>query len=157
MVAHLGLTPQSVHRMGGYKVQGRTRSAVETLFEDAASLEAAGAVVIVLEGIPREVAAEVTARAGVPTIGIGAGPECDGQILVLHDLLGLSAGPRAKFVRRYVDGAAVLGEAIVRYSEDVRARSFPSDAESYHLAREVREGLELERLDAERLCVAGKG
>ena len=93
VVAHIGLMPQSVHRMGGYRVQGRTSDAIDTLYADAAALEAAGAIAIVLEGIPREVAAEITARSGIPTIGIGAGPDCDGQILVFHDLFNLTFSP----------------------------------------------------------------
>jgi 3-methyl-2-oxobutanoate hydroxymethyltransferase len=142
VVGHIGLTPQSVHGMSGYRVQGRTSDAAEALYSDALALEDAGAIAIVLEGIPREVAAEITARASVPTIGIGAGPECDGQILVFADLVGLSFTPAAKFVRRYADGAAFFADALARYREDVAARSFPNDAESYHLSRVVREQLE---------------
>jgi 3-methyl-2-oxobutanoate hydroxymethyltransferase len=139
VVAHIGLTPQSVHRMGGYRVQGRTLDAIDALYADAAALEAAGAIAIVLEGIPREVAAEITARSGVPTIGIGAGPDCDGQILVFHDLFNLSFSPPTKFTRRYADGAAFFADALERYRDDVTARTFPNDAESYHLPRELRE------------------
>ncbi len=145
VVAHIGLTPQSVHRMGGYRVQGRTLETMEALRNDAAVLEAAGAVALVLEGIPREVAARITADSGVPTIGIGAGPDCDGQILVFHDLMGLTPTPAAKFVRRYADGAAMFREALQRYREDVVTRSFPNDEESYHLPRAVREA-------ADELC-----
>lgn len=139
VVAHIGLTPQSVHRMSGYRVQGRTSDAIEILYVDALALEAAGAVAIVLEGIPREVAAEITARSSVPTIGIGAGPGCDGQILVFHDLFNLTFSPPTKFTRRYADGAAFFAEALERYRDDVTARTFPNDAESYHLPRELRE------------------
>ena len=139
VVAHIGLMPQSVHRMGGYRVQGRTSDAIDTLYADAAALEAAGAIAIVLEGIPREVAAEITARSGIPTIGIGAGPDCDGQILVFHDLFNLTFSPPTKFARRYADGAAFFADALERYRDDVSARTFPSDAESYHLPRELRE------------------
>jgi 3-methyl-2-oxobutanoate hydroxymethyltransferase len=128
--------------MSGYRVQGRTSDAVEELYADAMALEDAGAIAIVLEGMPREVAAEITARAGVPTIGIGAGPDCDGQILVFTDLSNLSFAPAAKFVRPYADGAAFFGEALARYREDVAARGFPSDAESYHLPSVVREQLD---------------
>ncbi len=142
VVGHIGLTPQSVHAMSGYRVQGRTSDAVEELYADAMALEDAGAIAIVLEGMPREVAAEITARAGVPTIGIGAGPDCDGQILVFTDLSNLSFAPAAKFVRPYADGAAFFGEALARYREDVAARGFPSDAESYHLPSVVREQLD---------------
>jgi 3-methyl-2-oxobutanoate hydroxymethyltransferase len=139
VVAHIGLMPQSVHRMGGYRVQGRTSDAIETLYADAAALEAAGAIAIVLEGIPREVAGEITLRSGVPTIGIGAGPDCDGQILVFHDLFNLTFSPPTKFARRYADGAAFFADALDHYRDDVGARTFPSDAESYHLPRELRE------------------
>jgi 3-methyl-2-oxobutanoate hydroxymethyltransferase len=138
VVAHIGLTPQSVHRMSGYRVQGRSSDAIDVLYADALALEAAGAVAIVLEGIPREVAAEITARSSVPTIGIGAGPGCDGQILVFHDLFNLTFSPQTKFVRRYADAAAFFSSALGRYREDVTARTFPSDAESYHLPRELR-------------------
>jgi 3-methyl-2-oxobutanoate hydroxymethyltransferase len=144
VVAHLGLTPQSVHRMGGYRVQGRSAEAIDTLCADALAVEAAGAIAIVLEGIPREVAAMITASAGVPTIGIGAGPDCDGQILVFHDLFNLTGGPAAKFSRRYGDGAAFFARALEQYREDVEQRSFPSDAESYHLPSELHAGLERE-------------
>jgi len=134
VVCHLGLTPQSVHRMGGYKVQGKTASAVEQLCHDAAALEGAGAIAIVLEGIPRQAAELITANSGIPTIGIGAGPLCDGQILVFHDLFNLSFTPPAKFVRPQADAAALFREGLARYREEVSARTFPSDAESYHLS-----------------------
>ena len=142
VVGHIGLTPQSVHSMSGYRVQGRSTDGAEALFEDALALEDAGATAIVLEGMPREVAAEITARASVPTIGIGAGPDCDGQILVFHDLFNLSFAPAAKFARRYADGAAFFADALARYRDDVVLRSFPNDAESYHLSAEAREQLE---------------
>ena len=137
VVAHIGLTPQSVHSMGGYRVQGKTIAAMDRLSADARALEDAGAVAIVLEGIPRELAATITAHAGVPTIGIGAGPDCDGQILVFHDLFNLTFAPRAKFTRQYADGAAFFSHALQQYRDDVAARNFPYDDESYHLAREV--------------------
>jgi 3-methyl-2-oxobutanoate hydroxymethyltransferase len=137
VVGHIGLTPQSVHSMGGYRVQGKTAEAMERLAADARALEEAGAVAIVLEGIPRELAAKITSECSVPTIGIGAGPECDGQILVFHDLFGLTFGPRAKFVRQYGDAAGLFAEGLARYREDVVARRFPSDEESYHLSPEV--------------------
>jgi 3-methyl-2-oxobutanoate hydroxymethyltransferase len=135
VVAHLGLTPQSVHRMGGYRVQARTAEAALELKADALVLAEAGAGVVVLEGVPREAAAAITAELPVPTIGIGAGPECDGQILVFHDLVNLSFSPQAKFVRRYADAASLFRGAIERYREDVEHRAFPSDAESYHLPK----------------------
>ena len=141
VVAHLGLTPQSVHRMGGYRVQARTAEAVLQLKSDAHALADAGAGAIVLEGIPREVAAQITAELAVPTIGIGAGPDCDGQILVFHDLLNLTFAPPAKFVRRYADAGILIRSAIEHYREDVEHHAFPSDEESYHLPEWVRQTL----------------
>ncbi len=138
VIGHIGLTPQSLHRMGGYRVQGKSASAAELLVEDALALEAAGAVLLVLEGVPREVAARITAELSIPTIGIGAGPDCDGQILVLHDLLNLTFAPAAKFVRRYTDAASTVRNAVEGYRKDVETRTFPSDAESYHLPAEAR-------------------
>jgi 3-methyl-2-oxobutanoate hydroxymethyltransferase len=137
VIGHLGLTPQSVHRMGGYRVQARTAEAVLQLKNDALALADAGAGAIVLEGVPREVAAAITAELSIPTIGIGAGPDCDGQILVFHDLLNLTFAPSAKFVRRYADAASVIRGAIEHYREDVEHRTFPSDEESYHLPKAV--------------------
>jgi 3-methyl-2-oxobutanoate hydroxymethyltransferase len=137
VVAHIGLTPQSVHSMGGYRVQGKTLAAMDRLSADAHALEDAGAIAIVLEGIPRELAATITDHAGVPTIGIGAGPDCDGQILVFHDLFNLTFSPRAKFTRQYADGAAFFSSALQQYRDDIAAHNFPNDAESYHLSREV--------------------
>jgi 3-methyl-2-oxobutanoate hydroxymethyltransferase len=131
VVGHLGLTPQAVHRMGGYKVQGRTQAAADELARDARMLEAAGASVIVLEGMPREVAARITSELRIPTIGIGAGPDCDGQILVFHDLVNLSFSRPAKFVRQYGDASALFRTAIEGYVRDVEGRGFPSEAESY--------------------------
>ena len=142
VIGHIGLTPQSVHRMGGYRVQGKTAAAAEELLEDALALEAAGAVLMVLEGVPREVAARITGALTIPTIGIGAGPDCDGQILVLHDAVNLTFAPPAKFVRRYGDAAAVIRSAVEQYRKDVESGSFPSDAESYHLPQDVRDRLE---------------
>jgi 3-methyl-2-oxobutanoate hydroxymethyltransferase len=133
VIGHLGLTPQSVNRMGGFRVQAKTANTADQLRRDAAKLAEAGAGAIVLEGIPREVAARITAELPIPTIGIGAGPECDGQILVLHDLLNLSFQPKAKFARRYADVATIMTEAIQHYRADVEEKSFPSDEESYHL------------------------
>ncbi|HEX4036880.1 MAG TPA: 3-methyl-2-oxobutanoate hydroxymethyltransferase [Acidobacteriaceae bacterium] len=141
VIGHLGLTPQSIHRMGGYKVQGKTPAAITTLLHDAHTLEAAGAVLIVLEGMPREVAARITSEVGIPTIGIGAGPDCDGQILVFHDLVNLSFTQPAKFVRQYGDAAALFRSAIESYCRDVEDHSFPNDAESYHLPKQIAETL----------------
>ena len=142
VVAHLGLTPQSVHRMGGYRVQARTLEAAQQLKADAEALAEAGAGAIVLEGVPREAAAAITSALPIPTIGIGAGPECDGQILVFHDLVNLSFSPQAKFVRRYADAAMLFRTAIEHYREDVEHRTFPSDEESYHLPKADRQALE---------------
>jgi 3-methyl-2-oxobutanoate hydroxymethyltransferase len=137
VIGHIGLTPQSVHRMGGYKVQGKTASAIDALLADAVALDRAGVAALVLEGIPREVAARITAEVATPTIGIGAGPDCDGQILVIHDLAGLTFHPPAKFVRRYCNAGELISQAIRSYCDDVRSAAFPADAESYHLPREV--------------------
>src|ERR1700723_1452107 len=138
VMGHVGLTPQSVHRMGGYKVQGKTMAAIDELRADALALEEAGCFAIVLEGVPRELAKVVTDELRIPTIGIGAGPDCDGQILVLHDMMSMTFSPSAKFVRRYADVAGVMREALGEYKRDVETRMFPSDAESYHLSQEMR-------------------
>ncbi len=143
VVGHIGLTPQSLHAMGGYKVQGKSLKAVEQLVRDALALERAGAFCVVLEGIPREVAAMVTHELEIPTIGIGAGPECDGQVLVFHDLLGLTFAPAAKFVRRYADLGAAITNAVLAYKDDVKSGSFPSEAESYHLPQDTSAALDV--------------
>lgn len=150
VAGHIGLTPQSVNMMGGYKVQGKSLTAIEQLMRDAVALDRAGVACIYLEGIPREVAALITAEVAAPTIGIGAGPECDGQVLVFHDLVNLSFGPQAKFVRHYADASALITEAIQAFRADVASRQYPSDSESYHLPRETRQALEtvLERKHA---------
>jgi 3-methyl-2-oxobutanoate hydroxymethyltransferase len=132
VMGHVGLTPQSVNAMGGYRVQGKTAGGAEQLLRDARAVEAAGAFAIVLEGIPRELAAEITKSVRIPTIGIGAGPDCDGQILVLHDLLGLTFQEPPKFARRYANVGEVISQAVREYCADVQGGSFPSDAESYH-------------------------
>jgi len=132
VMGHVGLTPQSVNAMGGYRVQGKTTGGAEQLLRDARAVEAAGAFSIVLEGIPRELAAEITKSVRIPTIGIGAGPDCDGQILVLHDLLGLTFQEPPKFARQYANMGEVISQAVREYCADVRGGSFPSDAESYH-------------------------
>jgi 3-methyl-2-oxobutanoate hydroxymethyltransferase len=150
VMGHIGLTPQSVHIMGGYKVQGKTLAAAEQLMKDAVALEHAGVFALVLEGIPREVAAMITAEISVPTIGIGAGPDCDGQVLVYHDLLGLSFTAPAKFVRRYADLASTVREAVTAYKEDVERGQYPSDIESYHLPKDTR--AELETIRARKLA-----
>ncbi|HEY1270540.1 MAG TPA: 3-methyl-2-oxobutanoate hydroxymethyltransferase [Terriglobales bacterium] len=152
VAGHIGLTPQSVNMMGGYKVQGKSLSAVEDLMKDAVALDRAGVACIYLEGIPREVASLITSEVRTPTIGIGAGPDCDGQVLVFHDLMNLTFGPPAKFVRRYGDAAAEITHAVQAFRADVEARRYPSDAESYHLPKETQQALEtiLERKQAMR-------
>jgi 3-methyl-2-oxobutanoate hydroxymethyltransferase len=142
VTGHIGLTPQSIHVMGGYKVQGKNLSAIEQLMHDAVALERAGVACIYLEGIPREVAAMITAEVATPTIGIGAGPDCDGQVLVIHDILGLTFAPPAKFVRRYADVAEVISNAVHAFRADVLSQQYPSDAESYHLPKDAKAALE---------------
>jgi 3-methyl-2-oxobutanoate hydroxymethyltransferase len=140
VVGHLGLTPQSVHVMGGYKVQAKQAAEADALLLDAKAIAAAGCFAIVLEGVPDVVAARITAEVDIPTIGIGAGVGCDGQVLVFHDLLGLGVGPVPKFVRRYADLASAAVEAVSAWATDVRSGAFPSDAESYHLPPEPGSG-----------------
>ncbi len=142
VAGHIGLTPQSVHAMGGYKVQGKSLSGIEQLMRDAVALDRAGVAFLVLEGIPREVAAMITAEVGTPTIGIGAGPDCDGQVLVFHDLVNLTFSPPAKFVRRYGDAAGLIRQAVQSFCADVRSHQYPSDEESYHLPKEIKAGLD---------------
>ncbi|MGP0020621.1 MAG: 3-methyl-2-oxobutanoate hydroxymethyltransferase [Candidatus Sulfotelmatobacter sp.] len=142
VAGHIGLTPQSVNVMGGYKVQGKSLAGIEQLMRDAVALDHAGVACLFLEGIPREVAAMITGEVGAPTIGIGAGPECDGQVLVFHDILNLTFGPPAKFVRRYADAAALISNAVQAYREDVRSHQYPADEESYHLPKETKAGLD---------------
>jgi 3-methyl-2-oxobutanoate hydroxymethyltransferase len=142
VAGHIGLTPQSVNVMGGFKVQGKTLGAVEQLMRDAVALDRTGVTCLYLEGIPREVAAMITAEVSTPTIGIGAGPECDGQVLVVHDILNLTFGPPAKFVRRYGDAAALISNAAAAFRADVISHQYPSDAESYHLPKDTQAALE---------------
>jgi 3-methyl-2-oxobutanoate hydroxymethyltransferase len=142
MAGHIGLTPQSVNVMGGYKVQGKSLAAIEQLMRDAIALDRAGVAFLVLEGIPREVAAMITAEVATPTIGIGAGPECDGQVLVFHDILNLTFAPPAKFVRRYGDAATLITNAVQSFREDVISHQYPLDSESYHLSKETQQALE---------------
>ncbi len=149
VMGHIGLTPQSVHAMGGYRVQGKTGPAARRLLDDARALEDAGVFAIVLEGMPAEVATEITREVTVPTIGIGAGSGCDGQILVLHDMLGLTVPPppdgpgngeghKPRFVREYLDLRGLVADAVRSYVEDVRARAFPDDSETYRLPESER-------------------
>ncbi|MCI0488332.1 MAG: 3-methyl-2-oxobutanoate hydroxymethyltransferase [Blastocatellia bacterium] len=137
VMGHIGLTPQSLLRMGGYRVQGKSLEAARELIEDALALERAGAFAVVLEGIPSEISRLITARLAIPTIGIGAGTGCDGQILVFTDLIGLTFGHLAKFVRQYADVKAVIADALKRFADDVSAGRFPADEESYHLPEGV--------------------
>jgi 3-methyl-2-oxobutanoate hydroxymethyltransferase len=143
VMGHLGLTPQSVHAMGGFKVQGREHDAALALRDDAKALAAAGCFAIVLEGVPDEVARLVTDALDVPTVGIGAGRDTDGQVLVYHDVLGIEDRMAPKFVRRYADLGVAAVEGLAAFADDVRARRFPSDAESYHLSAQVAESLSL--------------
>ena len=142
VAGHIGLTPQSVNRMGGFKVQGKTLSDIEQLMRDATALDRAGVGAIFLEGIPREVAEMITSEVSAPTIGIGAGPGCDGQVLVFHDILNLTFAEPAKFVRRYGNAAAEITQAVQAFRADVTSARYPADNESYHLSREVKEALE---------------
>jgi 3-methyl-2-oxobutanoate hydroxymethyltransferase len=138
VMGHIGLTPQSVNAFGGFRVQGKTEEAAERVLRDARAVEAAGAFSVVLESIPRELAARITAELKIPTIGIGAGPDCDGQVLVIHDLLGLTFGHQPKFARRYADVGEIISRAAAEYCRDVQQGRFPSDEESYHLPAEHR-------------------
>lgn len=139
VMGHIGLTPQSVNALGGYRVQGKTVDAAEQLLRDARAVEAAGAFAVVLEAVPRELAAQITRELRIPTIGIGAGPDCDGQVLVIHDLLGLTFGPTPKFARQYANVGEMIARAAREYCEDVRRGNFPTDAESYHATKMARE------------------
>jgi 3-methyl-2-oxobutanoate hydroxymethyltransferase len=148
VMGHLGLTPQSIHVMGGYRVQGQQADAATALVDDARALADAGCFAIVLEGVPAEVARLVTEAVAVPTIGIGAGPACDGQVLVFHDVLGLEDRVLPRFVRRYASLKADAVVAVAAFAADVRAGRFPSDAESYHLGDEVAAALGLSRAES---------
>jgi 3-methyl-2-oxobutanoate hydroxymethyltransferase len=143
VMGHLGLTPQSIKAMGGFKVQAKAHQAALDLVADAKALAHAGCFAVVLEGVPTEVAQMVTEAVDVPTIGIGAGPGCDGQVLVAHDLLGIEDRISPKFVRRYAAMKEEMVGAMAHYVDDVRSGTFPSEAESYHLSDEVAETLGL--------------
>jgi 3-methyl-2-oxobutanoate hydroxymethyltransferase len=143
VMGHIGLTPQSVHAMGGFKVQGRQAEAAMELIEDAKALQHAGCFAIVLEGIPVKVAQAITDAVDIPTIGIGAGPHCDGQVLVYHDVLGIEDRFIPKFVRRYADMKTATIDALASYAADVRSGAFPNDEESYHLADDQAEAFGL--------------
>ena len=140
-MGHLGLTPQSIHRMGGHKVQGKTGKAAVELLEDALRLQDAGCFSVLMEGIPAELAARVTEELEVPTIGIGAGAGCSGQVLVFHDIVGLTPDRPPKFVRAYMNAFEEIGAALARWGEDVREGSFPGPQESFTLPEEAREAL----------------
>ena len=128
---HIGLTPQSVHQLGGYRVQGKESAAAQKLLVDAMALEQAGAGMIVLEAMPALLAAEITAALSIPTIGIGAGADCSGQVLVLHDMLDIYPGKKARFVKNYMQGAASIAEAVARYVSEVKAGEFPATEHSF--------------------------
>ncbi|PDT64342.1 3-methyl-2-oxobutanoate hydroxymethyltransferase [Bradyrhizobium ottawaense] len=139
VMGHLGLTPQSVNVMGGFRVQGRTSDDALRLLDDAYHLQEAGCFALVVEGIPAELAARATELLTIPTIGIGAGSDCSGQVLVLHDVLGLTQGHRPKFVRAYANGFELLQQALSRWAADVRQTAFPTPQESYRLPDNLRE------------------
>jgi 3-methyl-2-oxobutanoate hydroxymethyltransferase len=144
VMGHIGLTPQSATALGGFKAQGRTAAKARQLFEDALALQAAGCFAIVLEAVPAQVAARVTEALQVPTIGIGAGVDCDGQVLVWHDMLGLYDGHAPRFVKRYAELAPTITSALASYAEDVRGRRFPEEQHTYSIPVE-----ELELFEAE--------
>lgn len=150
VMGHIGLTPQSVNKLGGYRVQGKTAETARELLDDAKALEEAGAFAIVLEVVPREIAKLITESVRIPTIGIGAGVHCDIQVLVIHDLLGLSFGKLARFVRPYANLRETMTDAISRFAEDVRNGTYPNDAESYGLPVEAAEELHIETSDADK-------
>jgi 3-methyl-2-oxobutanoate hydroxymethyltransferase len=131
VMGHVGLTPQSLHQLGGFKVQGKTEPGKAKILAGARALADAGAYAMVLEGMPSPLATEVTTAVPIPTIGIGAGPGCDGQVLVMHDLLGLDPGWSPRFVRRYAELGQDIDRAFKAYADDVRAGQFPGDAESF--------------------------
>jgi len=137
VMGHAGLTPQSIHHLGQFKVRGKETEEARKICADAQNLERAGVFAVILECIPQDLAARVTAKLKVPTIGIGAGPHCDGQILVFHDLVGYSTGYNPKFVKRYADLQTVIGQAVRKYAEEVKTGLFPDDTHSYHRKRRI--------------------
>jgi 3-methyl-2-oxobutanoate hydroxymethyltransferase len=134
VMAHIGLTPQSATKLGGFKAQGRSADAAKRLYDDALALQEAGAFAIVLEAVPAAVAARVTAALAVPTIGIGAGADTDGQVLVWHDMLGMYAGRTPRFVKRYAEIAEEIGDAVARYAHEVRSGEFPEERHTYAIS-----------------------
>lgn len=143
VMGHVGLTPQSINKLGAYRVQGKTAVAAQELIDDAHALQDAGAFAVVLEVVPREIAKIITESLSIPTIGIGAGVHCDIQVLVLHDMLGLSFGKLARFVRPYANLHDTITDAVTRYADDVRNGTYPSNAESYSLPAEAAEELKI--------------
>jgi 3-methyl-2-oxobutanoate hydroxymethyltransferase len=143
VMGHIGLTPQSINQLGAYRVQGKTAKAARALIDDAKALEDAGVFAIVLEVVPREIARLITESVSVPTVGIGAGIHCDIQVLVLHDMLGLSFGKQARFVRPYANLREAMTDAVTRYADDIRNGTYPSEAESYSLPAEAAEELNI--------------
>jgi 3-methyl-2-oxobutanoate hydroxymethyltransferase len=135
-MGHIGLTPQTATMLGGFKAQGRNAAKALQLYEDALALQAAGCFSIVLEAVPSPVAAQITAALDIPTIGIGAGPACDGQVLVWHDLLGLYEGHAPRFVKQYAELAPTIGAAVERYASEVRDGSFPEEKHTYSMSEE---------------------
>src|SRR5207237_10632186 len=144
VMGHIGLTPQSVNKLGGYRVQGKTAETARQLLEDARALEDAGAFSIVLEVVPREIAQMITESIKIPTIGIGAGVHCDIQVLVFHDLLGMAFGKLPRFVREYANLRETITDAVTRWAEDVRNGTYPAEQESYGLPAEAAEELNIE-------------
>ena len=144
VMGHIGLTPQSINQLGAYRVQGKTLRSAQQLIDDAKAMEDAGAFAVVLEVVPREIAKMITESISIPTIGIGAGSHCDIQVLVLHDMLGLSFGKQARFVRPYANLREVITDAVTKYADDVRNGTYPSNAESYALPAETAEALDIE-------------
>jgi 3-methyl-2-oxobutanoate hydroxymethyltransferase len=136
VMGHVGLTPQSATMLGGLRAQGRTATQALRLFDDARALEAEGCFAVVLEAVPAPVAARITAALSVPTIGVGSGPDCDGQVLVLHDLVGLYQGRSARFVKRYADVGSSIKDALERFAADVRAGAFPEEEHTYSIPEE---------------------
>jgi 3-methyl-2-oxobutanoate hydroxymethyltransferase len=131
VMGHIGLTPQSIHRFGGYKIQGKVKNQREAILRDAISVEEAGAFSVVLEGMPKDLAAEITGRLSIPTIGIGAGAQCDGQVLVIHDMLGLFQDFTPKFVKRYADLKGVITVAVKQFVGEVRTEKFPGEEHTF--------------------------
>lgn len=144
VMGHIGLTPQSINQLGAYRVQGKTAEAAHQLIDDARAMEDAGAFAVVLEVVPREIARMITESISIPTIGIGAGVHCDIQVLVLHDMLGLSFGKQARFVRPYANLRAMMTDAVTKYADDVRNGTYPSEAESYALPAETAEEMDIQ-------------